>query len=85
MDAELGETDAAAAAQQTHIPVEVNAPAVPELSLAEKTQMWMDTGSGIREKSGSTKGVEWRTQQLRRFRIQVLELVEWVRYSCKSQ
>ena len=40
MDAELGETDAAAAAQRTPIPVEVNVPAVPELSLAELTQVW---------------------------------------------
>ena len=40
MDAELGETDAAAAAQQTPIPVEVNVPVVPELSLAELTQVW---------------------------------------------
>ena len=37
LDAEIGEADAAAAAQQTPIPVEVNAP-VPELSLVELTQ-----------------------------------------------
>ena len=40
LDAEIGETDAAAAAQQTPIPVEVNVPVVPELSLAELTQVW---------------------------------------------
>ena len=34
LDAEIGETDAAAAAQQTPIPVEVNVPVVTELSLA---------------------------------------------------
>ena len=40
LDAEIGEADAAAAAQQTPIPVEVNVPVVPELSLAELTQVW---------------------------------------------
>ena len=40
LDAEIGEADAAAAAQQTLIPVEVNVPVVPELSLVELTQVW---------------------------------------------
>ena len=62
LDAEIGEADAAAAAQQTPIPVEVNVPVVPELSLAELTHV--DAGSWIRQKSGSTKGVERRTQRL---------------------
>ena len=40
LDAEIGETDAAAAAQQIPILVDVNVPVVPELSLAELTQVW---------------------------------------------
>ena len=40
LDAEIGETDAAAVARQTLFPVEVNVPVVPELSLAELTQVW---------------------------------------------
>ena len=40
LDAEIGETDAAAAAQQTPIPVEVNVLVELELSLAELTQVW---------------------------------------------
>ena len=63
LDAEIGEADAAAAAQQTPTPVEVNVPVVPELSLVELTQVWT-LGSWIRQKSGSTKGVERRTQRL---------------------
>ena len=35
----IGKADAAAAAQQTPVPVEVNVPVVPELSLAELTQV----------------------------------------------
>ena len=56
MDAELGETDAAAAAQQTPIPVEVNVPVVPELSLAELTQVWT-LGVGSDRSLGRPK--EW--------------------------
>ena len=56
MDAELGETDAVVAAQQTHIPVEVNVPAVPELSLAEFTQVWT-LGVGSDRSLGRPK--EW--------------------------
>ena len=56
MDAELGETDAAAGAQQTPIPVEVNVPVVPELSLAELTQVWT-LGVGSDRSLGRTK--EW--------------------------
>ena len=51
MDAEFGETDAAEAAQQ-------NVPVVPE-PLSGRIDASVDTGSGIRQKSGSTKGVEW--------------------------
>ena len=40
LDDEIGEADAAAAAQQTPIPVEVNASVVPELSLVELTLVW---------------------------------------------
>ena len=64
LDAEIGETDAAAAAQQTPVLVEVNVLVVPELSPAELTQLWT-LGVGFRQKSGSTKGVERRTQRLR--------------------
>ena len=39
-DAEIGEADVAAAAQQTPVPVEVNVTVVPELSLVELTQVW---------------------------------------------
>ena len=56
MDAELGESDAAAAAQQTPIPVEVNVPVVPELSLAELTQVWT-LGVGSDRSLGRPK--EW--------------------------
>ena len=52
LDTEIGEADAATTAQQTPIPVEVNVPVVPELSLAELTQVWT---LGV---AGSTKGVE---------------------------
>ena len=40
LDAEIGEADAAAAAQQTPIPVEVNVLVVSELSLVGLTQVW---------------------------------------------
>ena len=40
LDTEIGEADAATTAQQTPIPVEVNVPVVPELFLAELTQVW---------------------------------------------
>ena len=40
LDAEIGETDAAAAAQQIPILVDVNVLVVPELSLSELTQVW---------------------------------------------
>ena len=63
LDAEIGEADAAAAAQQTPIPVEVNVPVVPELSLVELTQVWT-LGVGSDRSPGSTKGVERRIQRL---------------------
>ena len=56
LDAEIGEADAAAAAQQTPIPVEVNVPVVPELSLAELTQVWT-LGVGSDRSLGRPK--EW--------------------------
>ena len=56
LDAEIGETDAAAAAQQTPIPVLVNVPVVPELSLAELTQVWT-LGVGSDRSLGRPK--EW--------------------------
>ena len=56
MDAELGETDAAAAARQTPIPVDGNVPAVPELSLAELTKVWT-LGVGSDRSLGQPK--EW--------------------------
>ena len=37
---EIGEADAATAAQQVPVPVEVNVPVVPELSLGEKCGRW---------------------------------------------
>ena len=40
LETEIGEDDAATTAQQTPIPVEVNVPVVPELSLGELTQVW---------------------------------------------
>ena len=56
---EIGEVDAATAAQQVPIPVQVNVPVVPELSLGELTQVWT-LGVGSDRSLGSTKGVEWR-------------------------
>ena len=56
LNAEIGEADAAAAAQQTPIPVEVNVPVVPELSLAELTQVWT-LGVGSDRSLGRPK--EW--------------------------
>ena len=56
LNAEIGEADAAAAAQQTPIPVEVNAPVVPELSLVELTQVWT-LGVGSDRSLGRPK--EW--------------------------
>ena len=56
LDTEIGETDAAAVAQQTPIPVEVNVPVVPELSLAELTQVWT-LGVGSDRSLGRPK--EW--------------------------
>ena len=56
LDAEIGEADAAAAAQQTPIPVEVNVPVVPELSLVELTQVWT-LGFGSDRSLGRPK--EW--------------------------
>ena len=56
LDTEIGEADAAAAAQQTPIPVEVNVPVVPELSLAELTQVWT-LGVGSDRSLGRPK--EW--------------------------
>ena len=54
LDAEIGETDAAAAAQQTPIPFEVNEPVLPELSLAELTQVWT-----LGEGSDRSRPKEW--------------------------
>ena len=62
-DTETGEADAATTAQQTPIPVEVSVPVVPELS--GRMNASVDAGSRIRQKPGSTKGVERRTQRLR--------------------
>ena len=56
LDTEIGEADAAAAAQQTPILVEVNVPVVPELSLAELTQVWT-LGVGSDRSLGRPK--EW--------------------------
>ena len=56
LDAEIGEADAAAAAQQTPFPVEVNVPVVPELSLIELTQVWT-LGVGSDRSLGRPK--EW--------------------------
>ena len=80
MDAELGETDAAAA-QQTPITVEENVPAVPELSLAELTQVWT-LGVGSDRSLGRPK--EWNGEPsiFDDLRIQVLELVEWASGRC---
>ena len=55
-------------------PGEVNVPVVLELSLPELTQ--------VRTLGVGTKGVELRTQWLRLFCIQVLELVEWASGRC---
>ena len=60
LDAEIGETDAAAAAQQTPIRVEVNVPVVPELSLTELARK-----CGHWELDLTEVGVERRTQWLR--------------------
>ena len=57
LNTEIGEADAAAAAQQTPIPVEVNVPAVPELSLVELTQVWT-LGVGSDRSLGRPK--EWK-------------------------
>ena len=56
LDAEIGESDAAAAAQQTPIPVEVNVPVELKLSLAELTQVWT-LGVGSDRSLGRPK--EW--------------------------
>ena len=56
LDAEIGETDAAAAAQQTPVLVEVNVLVVPELSPAELTQLWT-LGVGSDRSLGRPK--EW--------------------------
>ena len=40
LDTEIGEADAATTAQQTLNPVKVHVLVVPELSLAEMTQVW---------------------------------------------
>ena len=56
LDTEIGEADAAAPAQQTPIPVEVNVPAIPELSLVEMTQVWT-LGVGSDRSLGRPK--EW--------------------------
>ena len=53
---EIGEVNAATAAQQTPIPVEVNVLVVPELSLAELTQVWT-LGVGSDRSLGRPK--EW--------------------------
>ena len=53
---EIGEVDAATAAQQVPIPVEVNVPVVPELSLGELTQVWT-LGLGSDRSLGRPK--EW--------------------------
>ena len=55
-DTEIGEADAATTAQQTPIPVEVNVPVVPELSLGELTQVWT-LGVGSDRSLGRPK--EW--------------------------
>ena len=55
-DTGIGEADPAAAAQQTPHPVEVNVPAVPELSLVELTQVWT-LGVGSDRSLGRPK--EW--------------------------
>ena len=56
LDAVIGEADAAAAAQQTPIPVEVNVPVIPEFSLAELTSVWT-LGVGSDRRLGRPK--EW--------------------------
>ena len=53
---EIGEADAATTAQQTPIPVKVNVPVVPELSLGELTQVWT-LGVGSDRSLGRPK--EW--------------------------
>ena len=59
LDAEIGEADAAAAAQQTPFPVDVNVPVVPELSLVELTQVWT-LGVGSDRSLGRPK--EWNAE-----------------------
>ena len=61
LDAEIGEIDAAAAAQQTPFPVEVKVPVVPEVSLAELTQVWT-LGVGSDRSLGRPK--EWNGEPI---------------------
>ena len=56
---EIGEVDAATVAQQKPIPVEVNVPVVPELSLKELTQVWT-LGVGSDRSLGRPK--EWNVE-----------------------
>ena len=64
LTSEIGEVDAATAAQQVPIPVQVNVPVVPELSLGQMTQVWtLGVGSDRRlgrpkEWNGETRGFD---------------------------
>ena len=81
VDVKIGEIDAAAAAQQTPIPVEVNAPVVPELSLVELTQVWT-LGVGSDTSLGRPKEWNGEPSGFDDFAFKFSKLVEWASGRC---